>query len=99
MSTESIVLRSGVAVEESASKEELGTFRQQVISLLTEIFFAVPNALFWRDFITDVEEWAESGETSRFAKSDRPDSVLDKQTGKLWPIRVIRGLSGMSDLD
>ncbi len=88
-----ITLNKPDSVTRDPSKEEPGTFRHNFICPLHEFPFIIPKASFWHEFQLDAREWRESGETSRFEKSDGSEFLLDKRTGELWPARVIEMLS------
>ncbi len=93
MRAESITMDNIDSIAEIPSKDYLRTFSRKLISLLHDVLFVVPAALFWRNFKADLDEWAESGQTARFVSSNRPDFVLDRESGKLWPSRLLQVLS------
>jgi len=55
--------------------------------LYGKMFCALPTATEWTGFIAEASEWMKSGCSSRFVQYDE-GRVLDKKTGRVWPMSL-----------
>ncbi len=72
------------------AKMQTPRFLEQILQLAGLLVRAIPEALWWKRFRSDALEWSTSGQSTRFMKCQGSNFVLDKETGRIWPMALFR---------